>query len=200
MAKGSADRTPGIARLSALAVAALLAVAAPPAAAVAVDYQVVPELSEVQFIYTENGVEKTGTFRSFAGGGTLDPAALDRARLDIAVESDSISLGNTLVDSFAQSAEWFAADRYPEVRFRLGELRSMGEHRYLARGTLSIRGRENAVAAPVQLEFGDGEVRATGDLTVDRRNYGLGLGPSAAFVEIGPVVTVRFALTARPAQ
>ena len=47
------------------------------------------------------------------------------------------------------------------------------------------------------IEIGEGNAKASGTLTIVRGDYLLGIGPSAAFVEIGPDVAVRFDLTAR---
>lgn len=179
--------------------AALLALAlSGPSSAAISDYLLIPEKSEVSFVYTENGSEQQGEFLRFTATGRFDPETPEAATLVLEVASDSISLGNPLVDAFAASPDWFDAARHPRVRFHLQSLQTMGQERYLARGTLEIRGTEHAVAAPVTLSFRNGLVRAEGDLTVDRRLYRLGTGAFNMFVEIGPLVTVRFALTAQP--
>lgn len=180
--------------------ALMLLLGALPAAAWAapVSYVVVPERSSVSFRYTENGVPKQGEFRRFAGAGRFDQASPDEADLSFAVESASIDLGNRLVNAFASTEEWFDSTRHPEVRFRLTHLAPVAPERYIAEGLLTIRGETRGISAPVRLAFGEGEVMAEGDLRVDRAAYGLGLGASQAFVDIGREVSVVFALVARP--
>lgn len=187
-------------RIATLAAALLLLLPPGPSPAATSDYDLVPERSEVGFIYTADGKEQEGQFRRFTATGRFDPEAPETATLELEVASGSISLGNPLVDAFAASPDWFDSSRHPNVRFRLERLDPIGEERYLARGTLEIRGVEQAVAAPVTLSFRDGLVHAEGDLTIDRRLYRLGTGAFSMIVEIGPIVTVRFALTAQPAR
>lgn len=188
-------------RLDRAAMAGLLLLAgAAVAGAEPVTYVVVPERSSVEFRYTENGIPRTGVFARFIGSGQFDVDAPEDAKLSFRVESASIDLGNTLVNAFAQSSEWFDSQNHPHVLFRLTGLESIGPERYIAEGVLSIRGRERAISAPVTLEFGEGEVRAEGDLRVDRVAYGLGTGVTRAFVTIGREVSVLFDLTARPVE
>lgn len=187
---------PGI--FGGLAVFALLFGPASEATAAPREWQVVPEESTVSFLYRESGVDQVGAFDDFRGSGTLDSDDPRSARLEIAVESRSISLGSGLVDAFATSAEWFDSANHPLITYRLARLVPQDGERYLSIGTLSIRGIDRVIEAPLTLEIGSDIAHATGELKLERRDYGLGVGPSAAFVEIGQNVSVRFELTARP--
>lgn len=181
-----------------LALAAVLMAGSLPAAAAPRAWTVMPEQSSVSFLYTESGVDREGQFESFEGSGQLDDAAPESATLEVKVTSRSISLGSTLVDAFATSAEWFDSANHPLIVYRLTGLEHLFGDRFLSSGTLSIRGVEHDVVAPVMLDIGAETAHATGEVRLDRRDYGLGVGPSAAFVEIGRDVAVRFDLTARP--
>lgn len=183
-----------------LALALAPAALASPALAAPASYLVVPERSKVLFRFTENGAPRLGEFEAFAGSGTFDHDAPADARLEFRVESNSIDLGSRLVEGFAQTGEWFDSAAHPLVTYRLTHLEPVSPERYIAEGVLSIRGRERAVSAPIHLVFGEREVHATGDLRVDREAYGLGMGASRAFVDIGREVSVLFDLIARPAQ
>ncbi|MEO1495296.1 MAG: hypothetical protein AAFV19_24400, partial [Pseudomonadota bacterium] len=61
-----------------------------------------------------------------------------------------------------------------------------------------IRGRTKSLRSEIVLTIDDRDAQASGVLTIRRRDFRLGVGPSAAFVEIGPDVLVRFSLVARP--
>ena len=182
------------------ALVAFLMLAYPPAGVMAVptDYVVIPEQSTVAFRFTENGKKREGEFENFKGTGRFDQDAPGEAKLEFRVESRSIELGNELIDAFAQTREWFDSEAHPLVTFRLTSLEPLTAERYIAEGVLSIRGEARPVSAPVRLVFGDGVVHAEGDLRVDRKAYGLGMGASRAFVDIGAEVSVAFDLVARP--
>lgn len=159
-----------------------------------------PAASAIAFDYTRAGQVAVGKFTEFSGTGRLDPADPASATLEIRIESRSIDLDDALASGFATSAEWFDSRNTPEVVYRLRRLTVTGGDTYSAEGDLTIRGKTRAITAPVTLAIGADSARATGSLGVVRTDYGLGVGPSAAFVDIGPDVAVRFDLIARPVR
>ena len=163
-------------------------------------YVVVPEQSVISFHYTDGGEERSGRFERFSGSGTFDREAPGEAVLEFDVAPRSIELGNGLFEEYAQSGEWFDSVDWPSITFRLTGLEPIAGERYMAEGMLAIKGRDRPISAPVRLAIGEGRAEAEGDLRIDRGAYNLGLGPSQAFADIGREVSVRFRLTARPAE
>lgn len=154
--------------------------------------------SNVGFEYQKDGAPTEGVFREFTGTGTFDPAAPDAARFEIRIKSRSIDLYSFLASGFATSAEWFDSKNHPDVVYVLTDLKPLGDDRFAASGSISIRGRTKSLRSEIMLTIDDRDAQASGVLTIRRRDFRLGVGPSAAFVEIGPDVLVRFSLVARP--
>ena len=178
----------------------LAALTMAPAAAPAVDWTVAPERSRVLFDYRRNGQPAVGHFAVFAGEGVFDRDAPGDATMELRIESVSIDLDDALASAFATSAEWFDSRNHPLVVYRLLELTPEGGDDYHATGTLTIRGRTRPIETTITLEIGADEAHASGSLRLDRKDYWLGVGPSALFVDIGREVAVRFDLTARPVR
>ncbi len=178
---------------------ASLAVAAGHAVAEPTEWAVAPEQSRIAFEYTADGKAVEGRFTEFSGRGVLDPAAPGDAMLELRIETGSIELPDAKATAFATSAEWFDSATYPEIVYRLIELAHLEGERYRAEGDLTIRGKTRPVTTTITLGIGKETARAAGDLTINRKDYGLGVGPLSLFVDIGPMVTVRFELTAHPA-
>lgn len=177
----------------------LLALAVQQAPAAPAAWVVVPEGSSIAFDYSRAGQVAVGKFTEFTGTGQLDPGDPVGATLEIRIDSKSIDLGDSMASGFATSAEWFDSRNTREVVYRLRKLTPTGGDSYSAEGDLTIRGQTKAIVTPVTLSIGADKAHATGSLAVVRADYGLGVGPSAAFVEIGPDVAVRFDLIAKPA-
>jgi len=169
-----------------------------PAKALAVDWRLAPAQSQVLFEYQRDGTPTEGRFRVFAGGGVFDRDAPGDARLELRIESTSIDLDDSMTSAFATSAEWFDSANHPQVIYRLLKLTPQGGDRYHAEGRLMIRGRTKLIATTITLRIGAGEAHATGSLLLDRKDFLLGIGPSALFVDIGREVAVHFDLTAHP--
>ena len=188
------------ATIGALATALGIALAIAPAAAQPMEWIVAPEQSRVLFDYQRNNQSAEGRFAVFTGEGLFDPDAPGDATLELRIESASIDLNDALASAFATSAEWFDSANHPLVIYRLLKLTPEGGDDYHATGTLTIRGRTRPIETTITLEIEDGEAHASGSLRLDRKDYWLGVGPSALFVDIGREVAVRFDLTARPVR
>ena len=162
----------------------------------AADWKVQSAGSEITFEYESDGSPRSGVFASFGGSGKFDPDDPANASMELEIETSSIDLYEILLSSFAQSAEWFDSKNHPKVRYRLLNLKPVEGNLYEAEGLLSIRGKELPISSQIDLSIDESEARARGTLEINRSDYLLGVGPSAAFVDIGPVVQVRFDLNA----
>ncbi len=167
-----------------------------PAISAATDWQVQTAGSEILFEYTSDGTPKTGIFTSFSGTGQFDSDNPESARMELRIVTASIDLYDTLASGFAQSAEWFDSKNHPQVIYRLNSLTRLDGNRYEAKGQLTIRGEERPITSEIELDILDTTAKAKGSLVIVRGDYLLGVGPSAAFVDVSPNVTVRFDLQA----
>ena len=183
-------------RTTALALAVLAGTIMP--AQSKTDWIVDPQASNVVFEYQKDGAPTEGVFRAFVGAGEFNEASPENARFELRIRSNSIDLYDALASAFATSAEWFDSRNHPDIIYVLEDLEPLGNWRYTAKGRITIRGEERPLTSELALAIGDGKAEAAGTLTIKRADFLLGVGPSAAFVEIGPDVLVRFSLTARP--
>ena len=167
------------------------------AAAQAAQWVVDPANSQIVFEYQRAGAPAEGIFADFSGSGKMDAADPGAATLDLRIDTTSIDLYDTMASAFATSAEWFDSKNHPNVTYKLHTLVEIEAPVYKAEGILTIRGEAQPITTEIRLEIGDAEAKASGTLKIVRSDYLLGVGPSAAFVEIGSDVAVRFDLTAR---
>jgi polyisoprenoid-binding protein YceI len=176
--------------------AALMALAAAPASAA--NWNVDQSASKIEFQYMRAGTPTDGMFARFSGSGRFDAADPGAARLSLRIDTTSIDLFDTMASAFATSAEWFDSKNHPNVTYDLTELKAVDETLYEAEGRLTIRGETRPITARINLDVTSEGATASGKLNIVRGDYLLGVGPSAAFVEIGPEVVVSFDLFARP--
>lgn len=165
--------------------------------AMAAGWQIDEAKSKVHFTYTRDGVSERGSFAKFKGSADFDADQPTAARLELSIATASIALADELAQGLATSAEWFDSRNHPDAAFQLTSLSQQDETRYAAEGVLTIRGELKKIMLPVDLEIKENHATASGRLTIVRKDYQLGFGPSAIFVEIGPEVFVDFTLVAR---
>jgi len=165
-------------------------------------WRVVSDRSTITFDYVLNGTERKGVFERVEGEGTTSDGDPGTARFELRIESASIELGQALVTAYASSAEWFDARNHPFVTYRMARLTpaAEGEAAFTALGDVTIKGTTQVLEVPVDLSIADDEVTARGEITVNRREFGLGTGPTELAVTLAPEVRVRFDILAERAR
>jgi polyisoprenoid-binding protein YceI len=121
----------------------------------------------------------TGRFRDFAGTITYDPQNPAAARARATIKTASIDTDNDRRDNHLRSADFFEAEKYPEITFTAGRLREARGDGFKLDGTLTMRGVTRPITLDVEkvgLARGpDGRERMAfnATTTLDRTQYGL---------------------------
>ena len=126
---------------------------------------------DVAFTVAQFGSDVTGHFRTVTPDITFDPAT-GTGDVRVVIDTGSLDLGS--VTDQAQGDEFFDVVQFPEAVFEAAI--SPSEGGYVAAGTLTILGQTQNVELPFTLtEEGEAQ-RMVGQVTLDRRDYGLGVG------------------------
>lgn len=97
------------------------------------------------------------------------------------------------------SERFLAADRYDTMAFASRSVSASNDGELWIEGDLSIRGRSNRVAFPVQLQrLDDGALYLRGGVTVKQTDFGMEPESIAGVVRVADAVDVRFEILARP--
>jgi polyisoprenoid-binding protein YceI len=109
-----------------------------------------PVHSEIGFTVRHLMVTKVrGRFEKFEGEIVTGDDILD-TRATLTVELNSINTGNEDRDNDLRSSNYFEADKYPTMTYRVTDLRADGD-RYVADGELTVKDITKPV--PLQVEF-----------------------------------------------
>ena len=135
-----------------------------------------------------------GRFQRWEGRVRFSPAALDRSSIQITIDLASARTGDADRDMTLAGPEFFATEKAADAQFTSKRIRALGGDRYVADGTLAMRG----VARPISLDF---TLRITGNKAdakgrgqVSRSAYAIGNG--ADYSAIADRVTINFSLRA----
>ena len=155
----------------AASLAALLATAAPAAAA---DYAQAAG-STLAFASRYDGELFTGRFDRFDTRLSFDPANPAAGSLDVVIPLAGAKSGNSDRDSTLQGADFFNVGKFATARYTAKGFRAVGNDQFAADGTLELRG----VSKPVTLTFTwkpGAQPVLTGKATVKRLDFGVGGG------------------------
>lgn len=152
----------------------LLALLLATAGAHGADYVAQPG-SKLGFTATYMDEAFEGSFSKFTPVLRFDPAQLDASRMDVRIVLASASTANAERDEMLVGSEFFDAAGAPEARYVATRFRALGGNRFVADGTLTLRG----VSQPVPLTFtwtpGANPV-LSGEATLSRLAFKVGTG------------------------
>ena len=100
-----------------------------------------PAGSKLEFVATFEKTAAPGVFREFDARLRFDPEKPEGSRLDVTVKVTSADMSSADVNSAIRGPEWFDFGRFPQAEFHSTEIRRAEANRYLARGTLSLKGQ-----------------------------------------------------------
>lgn len=166
-----------------------------------------PRASSLTFSATQIGSLVTGRFPVWTGEIVLDPASLGTARIDIRIETPSVTTNNRDVDSLLKGANFLDVQKFPQARFASTAITAKGEDRYEARGTLTIRNVARNVVLPFTLAIVDDPAQpgrskgtARGRLVLKRLDFGVGQNEWAGTGQVADEVTVDLNVVASRAK
>jgi polyisoprenoid-binding protein YceI len=161
--------------------------------AAAAQWQVVPAESSIGFSSVWNNRTIEGRFERFQARINFDPEKLSEAMADVTIDLGSATTGDRTVNSSLSGEDWFATRASPTARFVTQSITRTGPDQYLARGTLTLRGRSVPVELPFRLTISGNQAVMQGQTRLDRRAFGIGMQSDAPgrWVSFPVPVTVR---------
>ena len=139
----------------------------------------------------------TGQFKRWTADILFSPDALDRSKLTVSIDTSSAATGDDQRDSSLPSDDFFATAAHPKATFTASKFRKTGEGKFVADGTLDLRGVKKPVSLSFTLKIDGDTATARGVTTLDRTAFGVGQGEWASTDQIGAKVKVSFAITAK---
>ena len=181
-------------RLSALFAGLFAATAFQCAAA---DWKMDPAGSRLEFAATFEKTPAPGVFKEFGTRLSFDAEKPADGRLEVTIRIASADMASADINKAIAGPEWFDFARHPNATFQSTDIRRTDASRYLARGTLTLKGVQRPVEVPFSWNAtGDGATME-GEFTVQRSPFGIGTGEWVATNVIGPDVKVKFRVRLR---
>jgi len=145
-----------------------------------ITYRVEPTYAHVSFTVTKWVVFKEeGSFKDVDGMITFDPENPSASRVEIIIKAASIDTNNRYRDETLRSEDFFAADRFPTLRFVSAGVMSRGGDHFEVTGDLTIRDVTRRITVPVKL-LGITREPKIGELagfestfTINRKDFGV---------------------------
>ena len=159
--------------------------------------------SAISFEAYQQGAPVPGSFERFTAQIVFDPDDLASSRIEVEIDTASISTGHKDRDTALRSPPLFDVERWPTARFASAGVEHLGGEAYQARGELTIRDVRKDVVLPFTLRVADHpgnpdllQAAAAGELTISRLEFGVGQGEWASTATVGEKVVIAIAIVA----
>jgi polyisoprenoid-binding protein YceI len=151
----------------------LLAASCTPAFAAEECYTASATDGQVTFHVLQAGAPYIGNFRRFSGEVCHSQ---DRVtRIDATLDPASVDTGLPELDANLMKDDFFDVGHYPSVTFTSSSVQSQGDT-YTVHGTLAIKGNRREVDVVLKSQQANGKISISGSITLDRLQYGIGMG------------------------
>jgi polyisoprenoid-binding protein YceI len=146
-------------------------------AAAADTYVVDKTHSEASFQVRHMMVAKVrGYFTDFGGSIQADAARPESSSVEFTVKTASVNTANEKRDAHLRSADFFEADKHPEMTFKSTRIKPLGEDKYEVTGNFTLKGVTKEITVPVTfLGLSPNKAKAGFEtsFTINRKDYGL---------------------------
>lgn len=156
--------------------------------------------STLGFATSWSGDPLQGRFERWTADIAFSPEALDRSKASVSIDMTSARTGDQQRDASLPAPDWFDAATHPKAVFTATKFEHVGADRYIAHGSLNLRGVSKPLDLPFRLTIAGDTAKVSGEAALDRLAFGVGQGDFQATDQIPAKVTVRVELTAKRDQ
>ena len=127
----------------------------------------------VTFRVMQSGAPYTGNFRRFDGEACFEQGRLTRIKATL--DPASVDTGLPELDAGLKGTDFFDVREFPRVTFASTSIQPQGDAQ-LTRGILEIKGNRRDVEVALHTRQQGGKMAISGTFTLDRLQYGIGMG------------------------
>ena len=138
-----------------------------------------PSHTQVQFSVRHMMISTVrGTFEKFEAEATIDPEHFEASKVVAKAQAQSIQTGEPQRDAHLRSADFFDAEKYPELKLESTKIRKSGDD-VVVEANLTIKGvtksiqLKGEVLGPAKDPWGNQRVGFSVNTEIDREDFGL---------------------------
>lgn len=168
-----------------------------------------PAHTNVNFGIRHMGISTVrGRFDDVAGTIVADAENPEKSSVQVTIKTASINTGITARDNHLRTADFFDAEKYPEITFKSTRVEKRAYGDFVARGDLTMHGVTRPIAlvftvnGPIKDARAGGRFGAETRVRLNRQDYGIKYNQvlDNGALSVGNQVDVTISLEATPAK
>lgn len=153
--------------------------------------------SSIEFTAEQAGANFTGAWPSWRATMFFVEEALEQSAFDVRIDVTKVDSRDAERDATLMEAEWFYAEKFPEVRFATREFKKNPDGSFTAAATLSIKDHDALVQFDFTVEDSAKKISLDGTARLDRLALKVGTGEWTDLEGVGQYVDVQVHVEAR---
>ena len=130
--------------------------------------------SSIVATFRQSGVAVDSPFTKFTGRVVYDASNVAASSAAVDVETGSLDIGAEDYNAEIRKKQWFDVAKYPRATFRSTAIKATGPGRFIATGTLTVKGKAQTIAVPITTKTTPNGTAFEGSFTISRKAFGLG--------------------------
>ena len=124
--------------------------------------------SSLGFATIWSGTAINGGFSNWRAKIKFDPAALATSSVSVTINTGSVTASDGQVQSALTGSDWFDTGAHSQATFSATSFSAKGRDRFVANGTLTLRGVSQPLLLPFTLKIDGDQAMMRGSATIDR--------------------------------
>jgi polyisoprenoid-binding protein YceI len=146
--------------------------------------------SKLTFTGTQTGQPFTGAFSAYVAKIDFDPKKPEEGKIEVQIDMRTAKTGDAQRDDALPQPEWFDSKNIQYAEFASSAIKGVSDRMFDMTGYLKIKHTTKEVRIPFSLEKVNDGLRAKGQLTINRGDFGVGTGEWASDKFVGQPVTI----------
>ncbi len=120
-----------------------------------------------------------GRFTKFQGDVEIDEATPANSKVDVTIDTASITTGDENRDGHLRSADFFEPEKYPTITFSSKKVEALGDEKYRVTGDLTLHGVTREISFDITREGVTKNMQGkqlqafSATLAISRKDFGL---------------------------
>jgi polyisoprenoid-binding protein YceI len=151
-----------------------------------------PGAGSLKFTFMQAGAESQGAFGQFATELAWDAANPASGSLKVTVQTGSLDTQDKDRDDALRGGDLFDVQQYPTARYMANSFAKRADGGLEAVGQLTLRGVTKPLRLPVTLKTAANGIELSGEVTINRLDFGVGQGEWKSTEWVGDAVKLQY--------
>ena len=146
----------------------------------------------------------SGKFTEFEIAITHDEKDVAKSSVKVSIKAGSVNTGIADRDKHLRAADFFDAEKFPEITFESPRVEALKDGTFVAHGVFKMRGVEKRISLPFRMKVhgprepgGASSLGIVARMTLNRREFGINWTHNAVPDFVGDEIEVDLAITTR---